>query len=303
MGKLRKIGKKIARGIRKVGRKLKKGLGKIAKAFGKLGPLGSIALSFILPGVGDFLGTWFKGLPDSSFLKTIGNGISNAVSGVKSGVGKVFNKVTDAIEWGMNAVSQSGKAGSNFRDWVSNVTGGYITPSSEIEFNQLTDGDTLFDTEVLTDTDKVVDVAASQTDADRKSFLEGLKEKDTGIREAWKGSEEQGIFRKSQAVSTFGQTLQAQEDAAIAAKEQLDDYNSQQASSYASELLNLTNTRILDPVSFINYDAFTTSQTPAQSFLKNALNILTPSEDEAIKLLPKVQTYGAQFSYIGGGDE
>ena len=52
MGKLRKIGKKIARGIRKVGRKLKKGLGKIAKAFGKLGPIGSLALSFILPGIG-----------------------------------------------------------------------------------------------------------------------------------------------------------------------------------------------------------------------------------------------------------
>ena len=38
--------------FRKVGRKFKKGLGKIAKAFGKLGPLGSIALSFILPGLG-----------------------------------------------------------------------------------------------------------------------------------------------------------------------------------------------------------------------------------------------------------
>ena len=155
----------------------------------------------------------------------------------------------------------------------------------------------------VTSTDTVVDVAASQTDADRKRFLESLKDKDTGIRAAWKGSEEQSIFRKSQAVSTFGQTLQAQEDAAIAAKEQLDDYNSQQASSYASDLLNYTNTRILDPVSFVNYDAFTTLQTPAQTFLKSALNILTPSEDEALKLLPKVQTYGAQFSYIGGGDD
>ena len=55
MGKLRKLGKKIGRGIKSVGRKLKKGFGKIASAFGKLGPLGTIALSFILPGVGNFL--------------------------------------------------------------------------------------------------------------------------------------------------------------------------------------------------------------------------------------------------------
>jgi hypothetical protein len=43
MGWLRKKAKQIAGAFRKVGRKLKKGLGKIAKAFGKLGPLGSIA--------------------------------------------------------------------------------------------------------------------------------------------------------------------------------------------------------------------------------------------------------------------
>jgi len=300
MGKLRKIGKKIARGIRKVGRKLKKGLGKIAKAFGKLGPIGSLALSFILPGIG---GQIFNFLKDTPFVGKIFEGINYAVSGIKSGVGKVFNKVTDAIEWGMNSVSKSGTAGSTFRDWVSNTTGGFIKPSAETEYDQLTAGDTLFDTEKVTDTDTVVDVAASQTDKDRKRFLDGLKDKDTGIKAAWKGSEEQSVFRKSQAVSTFGQTLQAQEDAAIAAKEQLDDYNSQQASSYASELLNLTNTRILDPVSFVNYDAFTTSQTPAQTFLKNALNILTPSEDEALKLAPQIQTYGAQLSYIGGGDD
>ena len=56
MGWLRKKAKQIARAFRKVGRKLKKGLGKIAKAFGQLGPLGSIALSFILPGLGGIAG-------------------------------------------------------------------------------------------------------------------------------------------------------------------------------------------------------------------------------------------------------
>ena len=74
MGKLRKIGKKIAKGFRKVGRALKKGLGKIGKAFGKLGPLGSLALSFILPGVG----TWLTTGPLASVVNPIIEGISAA---------------------------------------------------------------------------------------------------------------------------------------------------------------------------------------------------------------------------------
>ena len=99
MGKLRKIASKIAGGFRKVGRKLRKGLGKVARAFGKLGPLGTLALSFIIP----YVGTWLKGM---DFLKPVFDGIASAGKWLKEGVGTVFNKVTDAIEWGMNKVSQ-----------------------------------------------------------------------------------------------------------------------------------------------------------------------------------------------------
>ena len=132
MGKLRKIGKKIGRGIKKIGKKLKKGLGKIARAFGKLGPLGSIALSFILPGVG----TWISGLAQgSSFLAPIAKGLVNAGNWIKNGVGRVFNKVTDAIEWSMNKVSGivpggEGQFGTKFRNWASEVTNGFIEPST-----------------------------------------------------------------------------------------------------------------------------------------------------------------------------
>jgi len=139
MGKLRKLGKKIGRGIKSVGRKIKKGFGKIAGAFGKLGPLGTIALSFILPGVGNFL----TGMADSGgvtgFIGDIALKISNGASMVKNGVGKVFNRVTDAIEGGMNAVSQpfmkpdltgARGAGSAFRDFVSDATGGFIDKSN-----------------------------------------------------------------------------------------------------------------------------------------------------------------------------
>tara|TARA_R110000787_G_scaffold70929_1_gene157849 strand:- start:2999 stop:3985 length:987 start_codon:yes stop_codon:yes gene_type:complete len=133
MGKLRKIGKKIGRGIKSVGKKFKKGLGKIAKAFGKLGPLGSIALSFMLPGIGSWISSVAQG---SSFLAPIAQGLVKAGNFVKNGVGKVFNKVTDAIEYSMNKVSSlipggEGMAGSNFKNWVSETTGGFIEPSTE----------------------------------------------------------------------------------------------------------------------------------------------------------------------------
>jgi hypothetical protein len=141
MGWLRKKGKQIASGFRKVGRKLKKGLGKIAKAFGKLGPLGSIALSMILPGLGDIAGWLGKTIssmgPAGKFLVDISTSIYNAASGVVGGIknkiGQVFNTVTGAIETGMNTLSSSvggkGQIGSSFRNFVSDVTGGFIEKS------------------------------------------------------------------------------------------------------------------------------------------------------------------------------
>jgi len=136
MGKLRKIGKKIKRGFKSIGKRLKKGLGKIAKAFGKLGPLGSIALSFLLPGMGSVLSGWLSNMgPVGEFILNIGSKIQKGANWVKDGVGRVFNRVTDAIEYGMNKVSSvvggTGTTGSNFRNWVSEQTKGFIDPSTQ----------------------------------------------------------------------------------------------------------------------------------------------------------------------------
>lgn len=132
MGFLRKLGKKLGRAFKKVGKKLKKGLGKVAKAFGKLGPLGSIALSFIVPGIGNWIGGLAKG---NSFLAPIAKGLVNAGNFIKDGFGRVFNKVTDALEWSMNKVSGvlpggEGQFGTKFRNWASEVTNGFIEPST-----------------------------------------------------------------------------------------------------------------------------------------------------------------------------
>ena len=156
MGKLRKLGKKIGRGIKKIGKRLKKGLGSIAKAFGKLGFVGSLALSFLLPGIGSAIGGWLQGVAGaggfgSGIAKAalqVADGISRAGNFVKDGVGKVFNRVTDAIEYGMNAVSKpfmekgARGAGSAFRDWASNATGGFIDRSNvglEVDGVKVTD--------------------------------------------------------------------------------------------------------------------------------------------------------------------
>lgn len=132
MGKLRKIGKKIGSKFKKIGKKLMKGFGKVAKVFGKLGPLGSIALSFIIPGMGGWLSSLAGG---NSILAPVANALQTVGGKVTNGIGKVFNRVTDAVEWSMNAVSKpfmegARGAGSAFRDFVSNVTGGFIDRST-----------------------------------------------------------------------------------------------------------------------------------------------------------------------------
>jgi len=135
MGFLRKVGKKIKKVFKKIGKVLKKGFGKVAKAFGKLGPLGSIALSFLLPGIGNMLTGWLGHMGKfGKFIMNVGSKIKQGATWIKEGVGTVFNKVSDAIEFGMNKVSSGfggqGNLGSNFRNFVSDATGGFIDKST-----------------------------------------------------------------------------------------------------------------------------------------------------------------------------
>jgi len=77
-------------------------LGKIGKAFGKLGPLGTLALTLMLPGLGaawSTFGTWAQGL--SGPLGAVMNGIR--VAG--NAVGSVYGKVTDLVSGTLNKVT------------------------------------------------------------------------------------------------------------------------------------------------------------------------------------------------------
>ena len=191
MGFLRKVGKKIAGGVRKIGRKLKKGLGKVAQAFGKLGPLGSIALSLILPGLGDiagWLGNMITKIPGGQFLVDIATTVVDAAKFVKGkivgGMSKVFNTVTGAIEGGMNAVSRgvggTGQIGTSFRNFVSEATNGFITKS-----------------------DQGIQLEASQFE----STLQDAIQKNTGDFDGSSYIEKDGVFTFSDAKGNVTETL------------------------------------------------------------------------------------------------
>jgi len=222
MGKLRKIGKKIGSGIKKVGRKLKKGLGSIAKAFGKLGPLGSIALSFIIPGVGGWLGNLAG---QSGFLGTIASGIQNAAGFVGEGMSRVFTRVTDAVSFGMDKVGQVfGRQGmgADFQNFVSEVTNGFIKPS-EVDAGMYTAGAET--TVVAPKAESFMDAAKARgermfTPSDKpKLFSEESKlavnEDGTKLkfRERLKESREYSAFKKIAPITAAGSTIIAGEDA------------------------------------------------------------------------------------------
>ena len=105
MGLLSKIGKSIKNTFKKtfkrikkvlspIGKALKKGLGKVGEFFGKLGPLGTLALSLMLPGLGT-LWTSFGG-----WANTLSGPLGTVMQGVASAgntVGRVYNSVSGMI--------------------------------------------------------------------------------------------------------------------------------------------------------------------------------------------------------------
>jgi hypothetical protein len=142
MGFLSKIGKGLKKAFKSafkrikkitkpIGRALKKGLGKVGKFFGKLGPLGTLALSLMLPGLGTLFsqfGAWASTL--SGPLGAVMNGIATA----GNAIGRVYSSVTGMISDTIGTIAGNtiGKipvgAGKNLTDvykgfttWVGNT--------------------------------------------------------------------------------------------------------------------------------------------------------------------------------------
>jgi len=130
---VRKVGKAIKSVAKIIAKPLKAVLKPIGKVFGKLGPIGTIALNFILPGIGGAMGSWFKaaggafqGLfaPNSFMHNAIGSIGSSITRAAKFGknmydntIGHVFNSVTEGLKTGLNHLT--GGAVDRFQEWTS----------------------------------------------------------------------------------------------------------------------------------------------------------------------------------------
>ena len=112
MGILSKIGKgiksafkstfkRIKKLVKPIGSALKKGLGKVGEFFGKLGPIGTLALTLMLPGLGAAwasFGSWASGLtgalaPVMQGVAAAGNAIGSVYSSVTGMIGDVVGKI------------------------------------------------------------------------------------------------------------------------------------------------------------------------------------------------------------------
>lgn len=262
MGKLRKIGRRIGKKFKSIGKRLKRGLGKVAKAFGKLGPLGSIALSFIIPGIGGWINTIAGG---SSILAPIARGIQTAAGFVNKGVGKVFNRVTDAVEMGMNKVGEvfggAGTGGSSFRNFVSNVTDGFIKPA-DVEAQSLT-----FDKNMIGSTvDETITVGKKPTkflDTDfrkvgeemftsdkpklfsKESKIDAVTGEELKGKARLKASREFSTYKKIAPIQLVGSDIIATEDAEKFAQQQ----QKKATASYFSDVAQTNLIKQQDPTS------------------------------------------------------
>ena len=142
----KKLGSSIAKGMRKVGRGVKKGFSKITRAFGKLGPIGHLAMFFILPGMGNVLTSWMgqfgskvMSMLPKGFAKTlgsIGTKIKAGASFITKPLGAVYNTVNKALTAGIDAVTAPFMGGTGaatrFQTFVGDTANKFsATPTTE----------------------------------------------------------------------------------------------------------------------------------------------------------------------------
>ena len=113
----KKFVKKTFKSLKKVlknpGRAIKKGLGKIGKAFGKLGPIGTIALSLMMPGIGaawSTFGNFAAGV--SGPMGAVLRGISTA----GNAIGTVYSKASELVSGTLDKIT--GGASTKLSNWV-----------------------------------------------------------------------------------------------------------------------------------------------------------------------------------------
>ena len=183
MGKLRKIGKKIWKGIKKVGKKVgkvfKKVLKPFAKVFNKLGPIGTMAMSMFLPGIGQLIAGWGANLGG-----VVGNAISfvgNAVNYVATAPKKIFNSITGAIGKGFEVLNLKAPVEGS-KSWFDNFQDDFgtfdVSAEGQARIANIKAKDSFFDTEKSSLLGKEYEVPTETTPPkDSEGFVADAREK------------------------------------------------------------------------------------------------------------------------------
>tara|TARA_R110000772_G_scaffold5873_3_gene20887 strand:- start:1499 stop:2632 length:1134 start_codon:yes stop_codon:yes gene_type:complete len=167
MGFLSKLWKGVKKVVKKIGKGIKKVAMKVGKFMNKIGIVGQIAMSFLLPGLGEILGGWAATMMGSSsaivsgagkFLNAavnIGQKASSIVSSVTEGVTKVVGEVVGAVA---NKIPGMDKLVSGMSGGKINITDknwGTVKAAAESAFTKTGDAVTsLFSKDTLTGLNK-----------------------------------------------------------------------------------------------------------------------------------------------------
>tara|TARA_R110000737_G_scaffold71025_1_gene99490 strand:+ start:2012 stop:3409 length:1398 start_codon:yes stop_codon:yes gene_type:complete len=135
---MKKIFKKVFKSFKKIlkpiGKELKKGLKSAGKAFGKLGPVGTLALSLMLPGLGTVMGSLGTVIGNvaatAPFAGTIMAPVGQVISGVAKVAqagGKVFNSISKYVGDTVNGLTGGSFKGEMVSKEVTNEVTGKVT--------------------------------------------------------------------------------------------------------------------------------------------------------------------------------
>ena len=121
MGKIKKLAKKIGRGIKKIGKKIGKAFkGVFGGITNKLGPLGTMALMMFMGPAGQAFSTWggAAGTGFGNFIKFTGD----AMNWVAKAPKRTWNSITDMVSSAWNGMTT--KLGREGSYWDS-ISGDY----------------------------------------------------------------------------------------------------------------------------------------------------------------------------------
>ena len=137
MGFFSKIWKGLKKGVKSIGKGIKSAFKKFGKFMNKIGILGQVAMFFILPGIGQALGSMWTGIAGQTAAQgaaatagaTAAAGVSTAASGLMAG-GVVSQAAGSAMRFVSSAVSKVGTVFSNVTQGITETLGNFAKTAS-----------------------------------------------------------------------------------------------------------------------------------------------------------------------------